>query len=332
MAEAAAPSEHDDMLTTMLALAAADNEKENEHAGEADPRAKSAGKRTRDENERQDGLQEEADQAQKRPRTEPPTPVPYIGEPAAARPVGVAGVAPEPPAPNPAEHEKPTTLSAPIRETEAAATEAANKPAEAANKPAARRARRVPRPTSRPPLPAAPKPAAAKNDKTASEPALQSFPCPVEGCTYVAHRRSHLAQHRQRHSDARPFVCTYPGCSYAAKRAVTLIEHKRTHTGEKPYSCTVPGCTYKAAQRTTLRSHIQRRHSNRPKPPPRKDANAAKLMILLEQTTDADSPTKVDRAKQAKLQGKAKSKGKAKAPSSTWPMSGAGSGLMSGTL
>ena len=146
----------------------------------------------------------------------------------------------------------------------------------------------------------------------------------------MAHRRSHLAQHRQRHSDARPFVCTYPGCSYAAKRAVTLLEHKRTHTGEKPYSCTVPGCTYKAAQRTTLRSHIQRRHSNRPKPPPRKDANAAKLMILLEQTTDAD--TKVDRAKQAKLQGKAKSKGKAKAPSSTWPMSGAGSGLMSGTL
>ena len=320
MAEAAAPN-CDEMLTTMLALAAADNEKENEHAGEADPRAKSAlGKRTRSD-VAPDGQEEEAeaDQAQKRGRTEPPTPVPYIGEPAAARPAGVA--------PDPAEHEsKPATLNASCGTTEAvateaAATEAANKPAEAANKPAARRTRAAPRPTSGPPLPAAPK-AVAKNDKAASEPALQSFPCPVEGCTYVAHRRSHLAQHRQRHSDARPFVCTYPGCSYAAKRAVTLLEHKRTHTGEKPYSCTVPGCTYKAAQRTTLRSHIQRRHSNRPKPPPRKDANAAKLMILLEQTTDAD--TKVDRAKQAKLQGKAKSKGKAKAkaPSSAWPMSG----------
>lgn len=71
---------------------------------------------------------------------------------------------------------------------------------------------------------------------------LRKFPCPFEGCKYVAKYRSNLWDHKKTHTGEKPYVCTWPSCSMKFSQTHQLKLHLRSHTGERPYVCDWEGC------------------------------------------------------------------------------------------
>lgn len=74
------------------------------------------------------------------------------------------------------------------------------------------------------------------------DPSLRRFPCPFEGCGYIAKYRSNLWDHKKTHTGEKPYVCTWPSCTMRFSQTHQLKLHLRSHTGERPYICTWPGC------------------------------------------------------------------------------------------
>lgn len=72
--------------------------------------------------------------------------------------------------------------------------------------------------------------------------ALRRFPCPFQGCNYVAKYRSNLWDHKKTHTGEKPYVCTWPSCTMRFSQTHQLKLHLRSHTGERPYVCDWPGC------------------------------------------------------------------------------------------
>lgn len=72
--------------------------------------------------------------------------------------------------------------------------------------------------------------------------ALRKFPCPFDGCKYIAKYRSNLWDHKKTHTGEKPYVCTWPSCSMKFSQTHQLKLHTRSHTGERPYVCKWDGC------------------------------------------------------------------------------------------
>ena len=72
--------------------------------------------------------------------------------------------------------------------------------------------------------------------------ALRRFPCPFQGCNYIAKYRSNLWDHKKTHTGEKPYVCTWPSCTMRFSQTHQLKLHLRSHTGERPYVCDWPGC------------------------------------------------------------------------------------------
>lgn len=60
--------------------------------------------------------------------------------------------------------------------------------------------------------------AAPPESKKVTRPAdaKDKFPCPYEGCTYVANHRRYITEHMRTHTGCKPYTCAWPGCSYAS--------------------------------------------------------------------------------------------------------------------
>lgn len=71
---------------------------------------------------------------------------------------------------------------------------------------------------------------------------LRKFPCPFQGCKYIAKYRSNLWDHKKTHTGEKPYVCNWPSCSMRFSQTHQLKLHLRSHTGERPYECEWPGC------------------------------------------------------------------------------------------
>lgn len=71
---------------------------------------------------------------------------------------------------------------------------------------------------------------------------LRRFPCPFQGCKYVAKYRSNLWDHKKTHTGEKPYACNWPSCSMRFSQTHQLKLHLRSHTGERPYVCDWPGC------------------------------------------------------------------------------------------
>lgn len=71
---------------------------------------------------------------------------------------------------------------------------------------------------------------------------LRKFPCPFQGCKYVAKYRSNLWDHKKTHTGEKPYACNWPSCSMRFSQTHQLKLHLRSHTGERPYVCDWPGC------------------------------------------------------------------------------------------
>ncbi|KAH9404275.1 PREDICTED: zinc finger protein 184-like [Rhagoletis zephyria] len=88
------------------------------------------------------------------------------------------------------------------------------------------------------------------------DPSLRRFPCPFEGCGYIAKYRSNLWDHKKTHTGEKPYVCTWPSCTMRFSQTHQLKLHLRSHTGERPYICTWPGCNSAFSQKPGLKSHM----------------------------------------------------------------------------
>ena len=71
---------------------------------------------------------------------------------------------------------------------------------------------------------------------------LRRFPCPFQGCKYIAKYRSNLWDHKKTHTGEKPYACNWPSCSMRFSQTHQLKLHLRSHTGERPYVCDWPGC------------------------------------------------------------------------------------------
>ncbi|KAI2809709.1 hypothetical protein RDWZM_003098 [Blomia tropicalis] len=86
--------------------------------------------------------------------------------------------------------------------------------------------------------------------------ALRRFPCPFQGCNYVAKYRSNLWDHKKTHTGEKPYICSWPSCTMRFSQTHQLKLHLRSHTGERPYICTWPGCNSAFSQKPGLKSHM----------------------------------------------------------------------------
>ncbi|VDQ00846.1 unnamed protein product [Trichobilharzia regenti] len=78
------------------------------------------------------------------------------------------------------------------------------------------------------------------------------YPCPVDGCSYVARTAGRLAQHKIIHGQGRRFSCDY--CEYSATTSSNLRRHARIHAGARPYLC--PHCTHRTSELDALKKHV----------------------------------------------------------------------------
>ncbi|KAF7494201.1 Zinc finger protein [Sarcoptes scabiei] len=85
---------------------------------------------------------------------------------------------------------------------------------------------------------------------------LRRFPCPFQGCKYVAKYRSNLWDHKKTHTGEKPYACNWPSCTMRFSQTHQLKLHLRSHTGERPYVCDWPGCNSAFSQKPGLKSHM----------------------------------------------------------------------------
>ena len=60
--------------------------------------------------------------------------------------------------------------------------------------------------------------AAQADPKKVTRPAdaKDKYPCPYEGCAYVANHRRYITEHMRTHTGCKPYTCAWPGCGYAS--------------------------------------------------------------------------------------------------------------------
>ncbi|CAG2104764.1 unnamed protein product, partial [Medioppia subpectinata] len=90
--------------------------------------------------------------------------------------------------------------------------------------------------------------------------ATRRYPCPFEGCEYVAKYRSNLWDHKKLHTGEKPYRCNWPSCEMRFPQSQQLKLHLRSHTGEKPYACDWPGCEWKFRLKGALTDHKKAVH------------------------------------------------------------------------
>ena len=86
--------------------------------------------------------------------------------------------------------------------------------------------------------------------------ALRRFPCPFQGCTYIAKYRSNLWDHKKTHTGEKPYICSWPSCTMRFSQTHQLKLHLRSHTGERPYICIANACLFPTSQKPGLKSHM----------------------------------------------------------------------------
>ncbi|XP_054165603.1 zinc finger protein 501-like [Oppia nitens] len=94
--------------------------------------------------------------------------------------------------------------------------------------------------------------------------ATRRYPCPFEGCEYVAKYRSNLWDHKKLHTGEKPYRCNWPSCEMRFPQSQQLKLHLRSHTGEKPYACNWPGCEQSFSQKPGLKSHMRTHTGEKP--------------------------------------------------------------------
>lgn len=87
------------------------------------------------------------------------------------------------------------------------------------------------------------------NEHTGAKP----YECDVPGCGAAFSSRAALSRHLAKH-DA-PCACDYPGCLRAFATPNALAAHRRTHEEARPFACEVPGCTKRFKNEDSLRQH-----------------------------------------------------------------------------